>query len=165
MLKINGIVKAFLYASYNCVILIPVLIPIKNKLNTKKTACLISWITGVFLLILCFSIYNLLLQGNSDIFSLEMPIIGVVKQFGKTFKIVYILIIAISILTSAVSAGCGFLNNCSKNEQAYNRNLFLISTSAIVLSQISFSTFVELLYPVLGMFGSFEILLILLNKI
>lgn len=157
----HGMVRSVLYACYNCVVLIPVLIPLRTKLKNSKIVFFTSVITGGLLLVLSFSIYNILLQGNSEIYALDMPIIGVVKSFGKFYKIMYVFIIIISILTSAISAGFGFLNNCSKNEKDFKRNLVLISVLAIVLSQVGFSTLVELLYPVLGVFGSFEILIVI----
>ena len=52
---------------------------------------------------------------------------------------------------------CGFLNNFSKSSKSYNNVLIFMCVSAIFLSQISFSTFVNLLYPVLGFFGIWEI--------
>ena len=156
----RAIIKSVLYACYNCIILIPVLIPLRKKVQNNKNALLISTMSFVLLIVLSFAIFNLLLQGNTEIFNLEMPIIGVVKQYGYMFKYMYIVIIAISIFTSAVSAGCGLLSNCSKNDKAYKRNLKLMCISAVFLSQISFSTMVNLIYPVLGIFGVLEIILI-----
>lgn len=100
-----AVIKAVLYACYNCVILIPVLIPLHKLSNSGKNNMIIAASSFVVISLLSFSIYNLLLQGNSEIFSLEMPVIGVVKNFGKVYKIAYTLIIGISIFTSAASSG------------------------------------------------------------
>lgn len=155
-----AVIKAFLYASYNCVVLIPVLIPLRSKIKTKTDNIILATICTAIVLLLSFAVFNLLLHGNSDIFKLEMPVIGVVKNSGRVLKNIYTSIIGVSILTSAISAGCAFLNNCSNGEKQYNKNLRIMLFSAVAISQISFSAFVELLYPVLGLIGLAEICLL-----
>lgn len=155
-----GILKCVLYACYNCIILIPVLIPIRKLVTNSKRIFYISAINFILLVVLSFSIYNLLLQGNANIFNLEMPIIEIVKKYGVLYKNIYILMIGISILTTAISAGCGFLNNCNQKRDVYKRNMTCMCISGIFLSQISFSVLVNLLYPMLGVIGLFEVLLI-----
>ena len=156
----KGIITSILYASYNCIILIPVLITLKNLIKDIKSTILISIINFILIIILSFSVYNLLLQGNENIFCLEMPIIEIVKIYGKFYTNIYIVMIGISIFTTAISTGCTFLNNCSKNKKIFKRNLILMLGTAFLLSQISFTTLVNLLYPVLGIIGIIEIVLI-----
>ena len=166
---IKTAIKSILYASYNCIILIPVLVTLSNqirkdenvKFNSKVNSTkLIAVIGSVFIMILSLSVFNILLQGNIDQFKLEMPIIGIVKQYGNMYQKIYLIIIGISIFTTAISSGCGFLNNCSKSQNEYRRNLVIISILAIFLSQIPFSVLVNLLYPILGIVGIFEIIVI-----
>lgn len=102
---IKSIIKAVLYACYNCVILIPVIIPISTKSRENRNIFAISGICFSTLLMLSLAVYNLLLQGDTSIFNLEMPIIGVVSKYGVFHKISYIFIIGIAIFTSAASSG------------------------------------------------------------
>ena len=90
-----------------------------------------------------------------------MPIIEIVKKYGNVCETIYVFMIGVSIFTTAISTGVSFLNNCSLGNKSYRRNLIIMSAFAIFLSQISFSVFVELLYPVLGIVGVWEIYLIL----
>ena len=152
-----GIIKSVLYACYNCIILIPILIPLSKNVENKKHIIIISAVTFIILSTLSFAIYNLLLQGNLNIYNLEMPIIGVVKKYGLIYKNVYIAIIAISIFTSAVSKGCSVLSNTSTSNRSYKWHSMLMCLTATFVSQISFSSLVELLYPILGIFGVFEV--------
>lgn len=158
-----AIFKSILYSCYNCIILIPVLIPLKNFIGNRKNSFVCSIVTCILLIILSFAIYNLLLQGNSQIFGLEMPIIEIVKKYGSLYQYSYIIMIGISIFTTAISAGCGFLNNCSKNKKSFNKNLSIMCFLGIFLSQISFSLLVNLLYPILGIIGLFEIILLIIT--
>ncbi len=158
-----AIFKSILYSCYNCIILIPVLVPLKNFIENRKNSFVCSIVTCILLIILSFAIYNLLLQGNSQIFGLEMPIIEIVKKYGSLYQYSYIIMIGISIFTTAISAGCGFLNNCSKNKKSFNINLCIMCFLGIFLSQISFSLLVNLLYPILGIIGLFEIILLIIT--
>ena len=155
-----GIIKSTLYACYNCIILIPILIPLKNTVKGNKNILKISVISFIAITILSLAIFNLLLQGNEDIYKLEMPIIAIVKKYGKFYLNFYITIIGISIFTSAVSTGYSFLNNLSKSTKCYKRNTILMCVTAIAVSQVSFSSMVNLLYPVLGIFGILEVILL-----
>ena len=158
---VKTVTSAIIYSCYNSIILIPILIPIKNTIEEKKNYALISVISSLIIFLLSVSVFNLLLNGNDSILKLEMPAISVVGEIGGIYKITYSMIIGISIITSAISAGCGFLNNGSSSTQSYKRNLRLMLIITVFVSQISFSTLVSFFYPVLGIFGFLEMLLIL----
>lgn len=157
----GALLKAVLYSCYNCIIMIPVIITLNAKIKNERDIFKISVVSFVIITALGLAIYNILLQGNERTFQLEMPVIAVVSGYGALYKYVYISIIGISIFTTAVSSGCGFLNNCSKNKNAFMINLGLMSFCTVVVSQISFSVFVNWLYPVLGVVGIIEVLMIL----
>ena len=161
---IIALIKSILYASYNTILLIPVLVNLSNIVKNKNCVLNISLSSFFALILLCFCVYNLLLLGNNYIFNLEMPIIEIVEKYSDICKFFYIFMIGISIFTTAISTGFSFLNNISNNKKTYRRNLIFISVSAIILSQISFSILVNLIYPVLGFVGIFEIILLLKNK-
>lgn len=108
-LEIKGIIKSVLYASYNCIALIPVIIQLylssKEKNVNKKSIAIIS---TLIIIILSFSIYNLLLQGTLETLKLDMPIIAITKQIGNIYGYIYTIIIGIAIFTSAASSGIRF---------------------------------------------------------
>lgn len=158
-LPVKSSIYAILYAGYNCILLIPILIPLKNKIYEKSNILVISILSFISIIILSFAIFKLLLLGNNSIYKLEMPIVNIVTGFGSIYKIIYFCIISVSIFTSAISAGCGFLNNCSIKK--YKRNMVILLFSSFWLSQISFSTLVGLLYPILGICGTFEVLIVI----
>lgn len=161
---IKSIIKSILYASYNCILLIPVLVTLKEQIKNRKNITSIAIISSLILMLLSFSIFNILSNGTVEEYKLEMPIISIVKQNGNLYQKIYLIIIGISIFTTAVSSGCSFLNNCSYSKKQFKKYLNIMSISAIFLSQISFSTLVNLLYPVLGIVGVVEIIIIFMIK-
>lgn len=154
-------INSILYASYNSIILIPVLASLKYKELEKKQINLISFLSSIFIIILAFFIYGLLLRGNYYIQELEMPLIEISLEFGKVFKYIYGFIIIISIFTSAISSGYSFLKNVTKNKKQYIYTLIIISIIGILVSNIGFSNLVEILYPIFGILGIIQIILII----
>lgn len=154
-------INSILYASYNSIILIPVLASLKYKELEKKQINLISFLSSIFIIILAFFIYGLLLRGNYYIQELEMPLIEISLEFGKVFKYIYGFIIIISIFTSAISTGYSFLKNVTKNKKQYLCVLIIISIIGILVSNIGFSNLVEILYPIFGILGIIQIILII----
>lgn len=158
------IINSLLYASYNSIILIPVLINIKKYYNSKKEIKLISIISGAFIIILSLCIYGLLLRGQFFAKELELPLLQIVFEFGVIFKYIYSFVIIASILTSAISTGYSFLENISKNQKSYQINLIIICVVGILVSNIGFSNLVQILYPLFGILGFIQIIFLLNRK-
>ena len=159
---LQAIFKAILYGSYNCILLVPVLTTLRGYLKNKNQVIWISVLSFILITILSLSIYNILMLGNTKIFSLEMPIIEIVKRYGRVYQYCYLFMIGVSIYTTAISMGCGFLNGVSKDKKSFQKNSVIMCIFSIFISQISFSTFVDLLYPILGFVGGLELILLLL---
>ena len=164
-IKQNGfLISSILYASYNSIILIPVLVTMKKYINSQKQINLISILSAILMILLSFAIYGLLLKGQFFIENLELPLIQITQEFGKIFQYIYGFVIIVSIFTSAISAGYSFLENVSKDKKSYKRNLILMSIIGVLVSNIGFSNLVKLLYPLFGFLGIVQIVFILRKK-
>lgn len=157
------LISSLLYASYNSIILIPVLVTMKKYISSQKQIKLISIFSSTLIIILSFVIYGLLLKGQFFIEELELPLIEITQEFGSIFKYIYGFVIIVSIFTSAISAGYGFLENVSKNKKSYKRNLIIISIVGVFISNIGFSNLVQILYPTFGVLGLIQISLLCLK--
>lgn len=151
------LISSLLYASYNSIILIPVLVTIRKYISSQKQINLISIFSGLLMIILSFAIYGLLLKGQFFIENLELPLIQITQEFGKIFQYIYGFVIIVSIFTSAISAGYSFLENVSKDKKDYKRNLILMSIIGVLVSNIGFSNLVQVLYPLFGLLGLVQI--------
>ncbi len=159
--KSGWLISSILYASYNSIILIPVLTSLKNCIDSRKSIAKIAIFSSAAIIILAFLIYGLLLRGSFYIAELEMPLIEVTLQFGNVFRYMYGFIIILSIFTSAISAGYSFLQNVSKNKKQYNCILIVMCIIGILVSNIGFSKLVEALYPIFGMLGLVQVVMLL----
>lgn len=144
----NWLLSSLLYASYNSIIVIPILITLKGYVSTLKKAKIASFITIVFLLLMSLILFFLLNFYFPEIQNLELPIIYISTKLGVSFKYICGFIILGAIFTTAISSGYGFLTNLNKKQYIYAAlTMCLVS---IPLSNIGFSNLLNLLYPILG---------------
>lgn len=157
-------ITSILYASYNSILLIPVLISIKDYITKDKNIKYISIIVAIIITILLIIIYLFLVNVDVDIKELEMPAVYAINKIWPNIKNIYGMIILIAIFTTAISLGISFLKNVSKNQKSYNIIAILICLSSIAFSKIGFSNLVNLLYPILGVLGAIQIMEILYKR-
>ena len=167
MITISGgrwLPKAILYASYNTVTLISILIPMKKYINNKIDIFKITIFSSIIISVMALIIIILLLNINSEINKIELPAVYASGLFGNVYKYLYGLIILGAIVTTEISAGYGFLNNISKNKEKYKLYNKVICISSIPISFLGFSNLVNNLYPIFGALGLIQIFLILKCK-
>lgn len=153
--------KSILYLSYNCLILIPILISLKKYLKNKRQFISLGIFSGLFILVLSLIIFIfIILIDNPNL--IEIPIIKSISNFSYIQKNIYGLIIAIAIFTSAISSGFGFKNNI--NYRISNLYLFIFCFLPILFLKIKFSFLVNLIFNIFGYIGLLQIIFILLKK-
>lgn len=160
----NYILSAIIYASYNSILVIPVLITLKKYINTKKQILFISLISTIIVILLATIIFLILIRVDVDITKLEMPAVYVVSNIFKFLEIIYGFIILGSIFTTSISLGTSFLQNVSKNKRSYTQIAAIMCITSILTSQIGFSNLINLLYPIFGYLGLIQIWKIGLTK-
>ena len=135
----NWLVSGVIYASYNSILLIPVLISI-NKIITKKEISKTAIIITLTTFILAISIFISMLKIDVNIRNLEMPVSYVINTQLPKLKIAYGIVILTSILTTAISLIAGLMQNV-KNPGTGTPWIFLIF--ALSSSSASFHTCVH----------------------
>ena len=163
---INGsswLVSGVLYASYNTILLIPVLISVNNiiyRRELSKTSIVITFM--IFLL--ATAVFVSMLKIDVNIKRIEMPISYVISTQLPKLKVLYGIVILTSILTTAISLIAGLMQNVKEknNKKIW---LYLICISSIFISQIGFSALINFLYPIFGYIGIIQILLIAIFSI
>lgn len=167
----NWLFSGILYASYNTIILVPILTELKAYVNSKKMAMITSLLCTIILSALGICIFCLLLR-NSNVYRFELPMVEVAKNFGRACQYIYGGVVAVAIFTSAISAGYGFLQNevakkefkrgdIEKRKSKYYQKLLLgICILAPLVANFGFSNLVSRLYPIFGLLGLFQMVLI-----
>ncbi len=160
---IGFVISSILYASYNSITLIPILISLKKQINTKKSSLVLSIFVAIIMLILSIFIFLLMNTFISEILGIEIPIVYIANKLGTAAKYVYGIVILIAIFTTAVCTGYGFLSNVTKNRKSYIFSAGIICVLSILIGQIGFSNLISLLYPIFGYLGILQLIFLIIN--
>lgn len=159
------LLNSIIYASYNSILLIPILITVKDYIKKEKNIKYIAIISTIIILLLLIIIYLFLINIDINIQELEMPVVYSMYKISKNIKNIYGIMILISIFTTAISLGISFLKNTCENQKKFTRNSIFICITSIVFSKIGFSNLVNIFYPILGILGIIQIFQILKKDI
>lgn len=162
--NIEFILQAILYASYNNILLIPVLITLNKYIKNKRQINKISILSSGIIAIMSTLIFLLLTKVDVDIEKLEMPAVYVVSNMFYILKYLYGFVILGSIFTTTISLGMSFLQNTSKNEKSYSQIVLIMCITSVIISKIGFSNLVNMLYPIFGYLGILQIYKIIIKK-
>ena len=154
----NWLISSIEYASYNTILLVPILLSLKNyaEKNEKKISIITTIIFFSLSIIIYFIMFNI--EGLENV---EIPLVYIANQFGSIYSIIYSIVVVSAIYTTMISAGYGFLNNCTKTKKNYKLLAIIICISAIFISNFSFAKLVNLTYPVFGLLGLIQLWFIL----
>ena len=152
----NFFTSSILYANYNLLTIIPIIITIKNTLKNKKQIKIACIVTVIFICILSLAIFCILITKNNEYINFDMPAVAIISSYGKKYKILYCLIIGIAIATTAISVGYSYLQKFENKERIYNKKMILLIIFSAISLKIGFSNLVEILYPVFGIIGFIE---------
>jgi len=151
------ILQSVLYASYNLILVLPVLINLKKFIKNKKQILLVAILTGIIIGTISLLSFLLLVNVDTNFSHIEMPIVYVIQNKFTEFKYLYGIIILIAIFTTAISVGISFLNNISKNNKSFPQIAAILCISSISISKIGFSNLVNTLFPLFGFLGLVQI--------
>ena len=153
------IISAILYANYNSIVLVPMLITLKEQVKNKKQIIQISILSFVIMFLLTILIFKM--QEDLAAINVEMPMLYIASKISYLFQIIFGIMTAIAIFTSAISAGYSLICNITRKEKVKKAIALALCIIAIPISQISFSALVNLMYPIFGILGTFQIIFLL----
>lgn len=159
--NVRWILSSILYASYNSITLIPMLVSMKKMIKSKKQINQIVTIVTIVMTVLSVIIYFLIQVFIKDLEGIEIPIVYIAGLLGNIYKYLYGFVILVAIFTTAISAGYSFLVNCTKSKKQYTYWAIIMCITSILVSKLSFSGLINLLYPIFGYLGIIQIIFIL----
>ena len=159
--SIYWLLSSILYASYNSITLIPILITLGKNIRTKKESLLVTLLVTVIMITLSLIIFLLMNTFMNEIKTVEIPIIYIANTLGRVVKYIYGIVILMAIFTTAICTSYGFLSNVTKSRKTYILCSIVICFIAIIIGQISFSNLINLLYPIFGYLGIIQLVFII----
>lgn len=158
------LVSATIYASYNSITLIPIVISLNKCVENEREGKIITAISGLIIFILIVCIFKILNTTRIDIANIEIPILSILTTYSKNEKILYSVAIVSAIFTSAITSGYAALENL-KDSKKYRLASLVICLMAIPISYMGFGNLVEILYPLFGVIGISQIILLFVTKV
>ena len=156
----NWILQAFVYCSYNIILVIPVLVSLGKYIKNKNQIKLISIISLTIVFILALSIFLILMTVKVDYTKIQMPAVYAIDKSFSQFSYIYGVVILLSIFSTAISIGISFINNMKKKKKSYPQIAAKMCISSIIISNFGFSNLVKIFFPVFGYLGMLQILVI-----
>ena len=152
------LIQSIIYCSYNMILVIPVIINLKRYIKNEKHIIYVSICTGIIIFILAISIFLLLINVDINFRMLDMPAVYVISKFFPQYKLIYGIVILLSIFTSAISIGISILENIAKNKKSFPQIAFFLCITSVVISNFGFSNLVKFLFPLFGYLGVLQII-------
>lgn len=148
-----GITKStILYAGYNILCSLGVLVPLSTQTKNSKTMFWGVTFGAIGLIVLSIFINLLLMINQPYIFDYEVPLLFVAQRFGHIVQALLLVVIWLEMFSTEVSD----VYSISKTlQQTFNikfrKGIFIVLAIALPISTIGFSNLIGYLYPLFGM--------------
>jgi len=150
--------SSVVYVSYNIISSVPVFVE-TNGIIKKCPYAKIGAVTGGLIMSLIGIFMGIVLrqEGNS-IYNMDMPMLMAVSTNRLFIEYIYIIIIFMAIVTTAVGNGYSTVRWIEEriNIKGFYIKIF-VCLSSVVLSFMEFSQFTDKVYPVFGFLGLLEL--------
>lgn len=145
-------VSTILYAGYNTLCCLGVLVPLSNQIKKPKTMFFGIALGALGLVVLSFAINFLLMINQPYIHKYEIPLLFVAQPFGNIIQALLLVVIWLEMFSTEVSDVYSIsktLDNTFNIE--FKKAIFIVILIAIPISRIGFSNLISSLYPLFGL--------------
>lgn len=160
----SWMLSAVTYSAYNIITAVSVLASMGKFVDSRKTALYGGLLSGIAMTVLAACIMLPIYLNYTQIYRYEIPMLKIVQNNGSMFVFFYLTILIAAIYTTVVSSGFGFVQWVGSRFRCNMLGLkAALTVFGVVASFIGFSTFVGYVYPVFGLVGLLEMLIILIS--
>ena len=156
------LMSSILYAGYNSILLVPILVELKKYNLKRRDIILLSILVTLILAVSGILIYRAISVFYPNILFAELPTLILAKMCGGFVWKYYSIVILFAIITTAFSCGYAFLK--MNSEKNYFRNAALMCFAGVLLSRIGFSQMINICFPLFGYLGIAQLIMIFLPK-
>ena len=161
--NINFFILGLIYASYNSISLIPIAIKLKESNNISRKKSLYISLAFSCIISICGIILFILLESNKQFMKNEIPLLDIISNKNKYLKPLVQIAIAISIVSTAVSLQYAAILNIEKNKDNYLRDIIIMNIISIIVSRLGFQTLIKIFYPLFGLIGILNFIILMKN--
>lgn len=151
----SWLLAAVLYVSYNLILSLAVLGPLGAEAGRQETLKKGALWGGLGLGISAALIFLAMAGYLPEIAGMELPMVYIAVQISFFFQLIYTLVLAVEVYTTAVGCLYGFVARVAAKSSPRIKTLVILGTTVAALgaSRIGFANLVSFLYPVTGLCG------------
>ena len=144
--------STILYAGYNTLCCLGVLVPISNQTKNPRIMFYGVAIGAIGLTILSFMINFMLIINQPYIFKYEIPLLFVAQRFGHIIQAILLIVIWLEMFSTEVSDVYSISKTLEQTFKIkFKKGIFIVLAIALPVSQIGFSNLITSLYPLFGL--------------
>ncbi|GAA0086077.1 transporter [Clostridium sp. MB05] len=141
-----------LYAGYNTLCCLGVLVPLSNQVGKPKTMFYGVALGAIGLALLSFAINFLLMINQPYIHQYEIPLLFVAQRFGNIIQALLLIVIWLEMFSTEVSDVYSISKTLDNNFHIeFKKAIFIVLIIALPISRIGFSKLIGSLYPLFGL--------------
>lgn len=162
----NYVASAIVYVSYNTITLCALFIPLRQYLDRARTAVFAAISGGAVLMAVAGALWYLVYMFRGEAAKYDIPMLYIAGQVDHIVQYLYVAVLYMAMITTAVSSGFGFLSWARTRVRLGLRPLAgLMCLAAIPLSYAGFAALVGSLYRSFGYAGMFFLVLVLIDGV
>ena len=144
--------STMLYAGYNTLCCLGVLVPLSNQIRKPKTMFYGITIGAIGLVALSFAINFLLMINQPYIHKYEIPLLLVAQPFGNVIQALLLVVIWLEMFSTEVSDVYSISKTLDNTFHIdFKKGIFIVLLIALPISRIGFSNLIGTLYPFFGL--------------
>lgn len=144
--------STILYAGYNTLCCLGVLVPLSNQTRKPKTMFYGVVLGAVGLAFLSFMINIMLIINQPYIFKYEIPLLFVAQRFGHVIQALLLVVIWLEMFSTEISDVYSISKTLEQTFKIkFKKGIFIVLAIALPVSQIGFSKLINSLYPMFGL--------------
>ncbi|HHZ19180.1 MAG TPA: hypothetical protein GX391_01510 [Firmicutes bacterium] len=150
---------SILYASYNLVLSLPVLVLLHRMEPDPALLRLGGWVGGIGLGIVALLFHLAITRTATNPITLELPLLPLLEVLGPWIKQAYAVILWGELFTTYIANVYGIVQRWGESRGlSYENRLLLVILATVAISRAGFARMIRIFYP---LFGGFSLLLLL----
>lgn len=144
-------VSTILYAGYNTLCCLGVLVPLSNQIRKPKIMFFGIALGALGLVLLSFAINFLLMINQPYIHKYEIPLLFVAQPFGNIIQALLLAVIWLEMFSTEVSDVYSISKTLDNTLNIdFKKAIFIVILIALPISRVGFSNLIGSLYPMFG---------------
>ncbi|MCF0147026.1 MAG: transporter [Clostridium sp.] len=144
--------STLLYAGYNTLCCLGVLVPLSNQIRKPKTMFFGIALGALGLMLLSAAINFLLMINQPYIHKFEIPLLFVAQPFGNIIQALLLVVILLEMFSTEVSDVYSISKTINHSFNIdFKKGIFIVILIALPISRIGFSKLIGSLYPFFGL--------------